>query len=501
MLLVSREPWAFECLWTLGRANGWQLESSGFGIHALERMRSRVVPHVVLLDLGQEDAEGLDTLRWLSRVRPEVPVILLSSPDNNEQMAEAVRLGAHDYVPKPCQAKQLERVLGRHLNHCNGNNSDGESQEIEPMGEELFFISGSPVMRKLRARVELLAQVNVPVLIIGEGGSGKEATARLIHKLSVRSGFRFLKANCAALPEELLDSELFSSDRSAFTGSGLRKQAKSELCHGGSILLDKVEQMPAPLQLKLLQVLHRKRPLQPGKEVARNVDIRILAATDMDIKQAIAENKLREDLYYRLSAFTIRIPPLRHRKEEIPILLSHFMNRIAKQCGLPPRNLSPDLLEACQQYSWPGNLRELENFVKCYLVMGEESLTVSELMPTTNSSDQIMPTHADDSVEALPRSLKSLVRRLKNETEKNAIAGALEETHWNRKTAARLLRISYRALLYKIQQYHMTPPDLSPHGKLGRKNESELGSPHLRPSVGPEESETWRKPSFVRGEP
>jgi two-component system, NtrC family, response regulator AtoC len=457
MLLVSKRPWAFDYLSILRRANGWQLDTSGFGLEALERIRSRGIPHVVLLDLESQDADGLHTLRWLHRVHPEVPVILLSSAGDHGQLAEAFHVGARDYVTKPCQTDQLEKALKRQLRQHQGNNSASTNQEIEPIGEELFFVSASPVMLELRGRLELLAQVDVPVMIVGEGGSGKEATARLLHKLSGRSGFAFLRVNSAVLTEELLKNALFGPEPGIVRGEA----SKSDLCRGGTLLLDKVEQMPAPLQSKLLQVLQSKRPSPSASGTARNVGVRILAATGMEIKEAVEEKKLRADLYYRLSAFTVHIAPLRRRTEEISLLLEHFMNRKAKQCGLSVRNFPPNLLEACQQYRWPGNLKELEDFAKCYLIMGEESSTVKAVMTNARPSRRMIPnsTEPDGMIDVPMVGLKSLVRSAKNETEKNAIASALEETRWNRKAASRLLRISYRALLYKIQQYHITPPE------------------------------------------
>jgi DNA-binding NtrC family response regulator len=227
--------------------------------------------------------------------------------------------------------------------------------------------------------------------------------------------------------------------------------------------------MPASLQAKLLHVLRDKKFLRPGGQSTIDVDVRILAATSVNIEQALLGKKLRQDLYYRLSAFTVHVPPLRQRVDEIPLLLGHFMNRLAKHYALPPRHFSPAVLDACQSHSWPGNLRELENFVKRYLVMGDESLALSEL-----ESKSVPPAEGEDQVQmheavTLPEidtggppehatGLKSLVQSVKGETERSAITNALEHTHWNRKAAARLLRVSYRTLLYKIHQYHMSPP-------------------------------------------
>lgn len=340
-------------------------------------------------------------------------------------------------------------------------------EDIEEISEDLFFVAGSAATRKLRMQAELLAKVNVPVLILGESGSGKEIVAKLIHKLSVRSACSFVKVNCAALPSELLESELFGYERGAFTGAIRTRQGKFELCHNGTILLDEIAEMPAPMQAKLLHLLQDKHFFRLGGNTTISVDVRILAATNVNVETALTEKRLREDLYYRLSAFTIYVPPLRERKEEIPLLLEHFMTQLARHYGMEPRPLSPLLLNACRSYSWPGNLREFENVVKRYLVMGDEFLEFGELgiKSPNNGHQELWPAESfdhnhdngsDEHVDAAP--LKNLVRNVKGETERNAIASMLEKTQWNRKAAARELGISYRGLLYKIQEYHLIPP-------------------------------------------
>jgi two-component system response regulator AtoC len=467
MLVVSREPSALRPLWAIGEANSWQLETAGSGWEALERVHSGIGPDLVLLDLAQGDADGLHTLRWLRRVRPDVPIILLSYPDDAEQRVQAFRLGAQDYLVRPLQEQELEIVIKRHLMGKNGNGDmEIASDDIERISDDMFFVAASPMMRKLRAQAELLAQVNVPVLILGESGSGKEIAARLIHRLSVRSAFSFLKVNCAALPGDLLENELFGYERGAFTGALRTKPGKFELCEKGTILLDEIAEMPTGLQAKLLHVLQDKQFFRLGGERTIDVDVRIVAATNVNIEQALAEKKLREDLYYRLSAFTVHVPPLRQRRDEIPLLLGHFMNQLARHYGLHPRTISPTMADACQSYSWPGNLRELENFVKRYLVMGDEEVALGELGRNSEAAETVYPPQTsswpagpDESTELEEGAsgLKSLVQSVKGEAERNAITAALGKTHWNRKAAARLLQISYRTLLYKIEQYHMSP--------------------------------------------
>jgi transcriptional regulator with GAF, ATPase, and Fis domain len=244
------------------------------------------------------------------------------------------------------------------------------------------------------------------------------------------------------------------------------KPGKFELCNEGTILLDEVAEIPPNLQAKLLHVLQDKQFFRLGGETMIDVDVRVLAATNVDVHEAIVDRRFREDLYYRLSAFTIFLPPLRERQTEIPVLLRHFMARLAAQYALPPVQFSPSLIEACMHYPWPGNLRELENFVKRYLVMSDEAAAMTELRANWHKNQavkelppipiaprgEIVPTNGD----AHGSPLQSVLRTLKNETELQAISRALQETHWNRKRAARLLNISYRGLLYKIRQHGIT---------------------------------------------
>jgi DNA-binding NtrC family response regulator len=468
LLVVSRDPSPFSALAAMGEANRWKLEAAGSGCEALERLQSNHVPDLVIVDLARGDVDGLYALRWLRRVSPSLPVILLGFADD-AQHDEAIRLGAREYLLKPVKEQQLQAVIRRHLHGANeiGSDTDVLNEQVIQVREDRFFMAASALMRKLRAQAELLAQIDVPLLIAGESGSGKETVARLIHKLSVRSGFTFLKVNCAALPADLLEKELFGYEPGAFSGQARVKPGKFELAENGTVFLDDIADVPVNLQAKLLHVLQEKQFSRPGSGTTVAVNVRIVAATGIDVERAMMEKRLREDLYYRLSAFTVHVPSLRQRKEEIPFLLGHFMNQLARHYSLPARTLSTELLEACQSYSWPGNLRELESFVKRYLVMGHEELLLGESPRNGNGWPEHRPIPAVAETALIPESpsaeehasgLRSLVQTVKGEAERNAIAVALEQTRWNRKAAARLLKVSYRTLLYKIQQYHMTPP-------------------------------------------
>jgi len=482
LLVVSREPGVVRSLWSITEANSWQLETVGSGWEALESVQAGITPDLLLLDLPRGDADSLHILRWLRRLRPNLPIILLCYPDDAGRKNEAIRLGAQDYLVRPVDDKQLEFTICSQLNSCSYSiDMEIASEDIEQVSEDAFFVSVSPIMRKLRAQTELLAQASVPVLILGESGSGKETAARLIHKLSVRSGFKFLKVNCSALPDDLLETELFGYERSDSTGSVRSKAGKLELCEKGTILLDEIAEMPTSVQSKVLQVLQNKQFFRPGGGATVEVDVRILAATSANIERALSEKKLREDLYYRLSAFTVQAPPLRQRRDELPFLLRHFMHHVAKHYGLPPRTFSPSVLDACHAYSWPGNLRELEEFVKRYLMMGDKELAFatskSEHEPKNGNAagtsepvrEALVAGENDENGERSSslNSLKSLVQSVRYEAERNAIATALEKTGWNRKAAARLLKVSYRTLLYKIEQYHMSSSETHPSAFLG----------------------------------
>jgi DNA-binding NtrC family response regulator len=462
LLVVSREMAALRPLWSVVESNAWHVETAASAWEALDRVQSGVAPHLVILDQPYQDGDSLHVLRWLRRLRPELPIILVCHAADADKKKDAIRLGADDVLVRPLQDKQLESAIYRLARSKDAPPTELASENIEPLGEGGFFVCASPLMQKLRAQADLLAETDVPVLILGEQGSGKETAARLIHQLSVRSGFRFLKINCAALPEDLLEKEIFGTEPGAY-GSTLPKQGKFEVAEKGTILFDEVAELPNHLQSRLLDVLRNRRCGQPGSETMVGAAVRILASSSARIDRALAEKKLREDLYYALSAFTVHVPPLRERKEEIRVLLRHFMHCQAKHYGLQAREFSPQVIAACQNYSWPGNLAELNTFVKRYLVAGENGVVLNDLDPSNRgaqardsvSHEAGLDGNEIDSVEAGPKSLKSLIHHIKSETERNAIGLALEKTGWNRKAAARLLNISYRGLLYKIQEYQL----------------------------------------------
>jgi len=472
LLVVSQETAVLRPVWSVAEPHSWQVEVAANAWDAVERVQSGSVPHLLVLDLPRGDGNCLHILRWMRRLHPDLPVIVICSQEDAGRKKEATQLGADEILVRPFDDARLEYAIQRRLLANDTVEAEIASEDIEQVGPELFFVSASPAMQKLRAQAELLGEADVPVLIMGEPGSGKETVARLIHKLSVRGGFEFLKVKCADMPADLLETELFGNERIPSQGTGRAAAGKFERANKGTIFFDEITELPLALQARLIQVLQDKIPAN----IESSCNVRILAGTSVHIDRAIAERKLRADLYYRLSAFTVQVPSLRHRKSEITVLLRHEMHHLARHYGLPPRDFTSTVLSSCQQYPWPGNLRELQSFVKRYLVVGNTELGFDDF-----STDIRHRPDADRPLEILPRtthrkgiqtaksqasqkSLKSLVNNIKCEAERSAIGLALRKTGWNRKAAARLLQVSYRTLLYKIDQYQMSAsePFLSP---------------------------------------
>ena len=461
ILVVDDEPSMLGYMRTLLEVDSHQVATASSGSDALQMVRRDPAPSVVLLDLLMPGLDGLRTLEQLRAINPELKVVMLSCVSDTRKVVEAMRLGAQDYLTKPFNKSELDAVLTHCLQPNCASEPAIETGDIEEIGDDACFIAATSQMRAIRAQVNQVARVDVPVLILGESGTGKEVIARLIHKSSARAHRTFLKVNCAAMPADLLESELFGYEPGAFTGAIKSKPGKFELCNKGTILLDEIGEMPPQLQAKLLHVLQDQKFSRLGGRTTIEVDVRILAATNIDVQAAIASRRLREDLYYRLNAFTITVPPLRDRKEAIPIMLKTFMNRMAERYARDPLPFSQQLLDACVKYPWPGNVRELENIVKRYLILGDETVMLAELDPRTKS--QIA---ADAQPAAHAGGLKGLVRSLKDEAEAEAITRALEQTNWSRKEAAKLLNISYKALLYKTRQYGIERPANRPHSRF-----------------------------------
>lgn len=422
-------------------------ETSSFvsSADATREMNSGVSPDVVLIDLFSGGEDDLKAVAEMRAVNPSVAIIALSCCADSQLIIAAYRMGVKDVVMKPFNGRDLLQAIERVLKLSDGSDSSNQTA----LGEG-SFVHSSRRMQEVRAQCSLVARVDLPVLILGESGTGKEVISDYIHRMSPRNNRTFLKVNCAAMPADLLESELFGYEQGAFTGAVKSKAGKFEICNNGTIFLDEIGEMPPALQAKLLHVLQDGTFSRLGSRTTQKVDVRVIAATNVDIKLAIAQKRFREDLYYRLNGFCVQLPPLRDRKEEIPILMDYFNRRVSEKYNKPPRDISPLLMKACMQHDWPGNLRELENFVKRLVVFADEAMMFSELTPSWTGGPAFTDSRASG--------LKRLGRDARGEAEAIAIAKALEDVDWNRKKAASELQISYKALLYKIKQYRIEIP-------------------------------------------
>jgi two-component system response regulator AtoC len=369
-------------------------------------------------------------------------------------VVEAIRLGAQDYLTKPFEKAELDAaILKCHQKMDLRKENQALREYCDHLTEDLSFLAASPQMVRIRQQILQIAPVDVPVFICGESGVGKEVVARMIHMRSTRRTQPFIKVNCAALPGELLESELFGYEQGAFTGAVRSKPGKFELANKGTIFLDEIAEMSPHLQAKLLHVLQDHQYSRLGGRHMIGVDVRVLAATNVEVQEAMKSGRLREDLYYRLNVLSINVPPLRERTTEIPLLFRHFLNKYSEKFQKETPTPSQHLMEAALRYAWPGNLRELENFVKRYVILEDDEGSFRELVEMAAARQRTSP--REEPAPVREQGLKALVRGLKDEAEMEAIADALEKTHWCRKDAAKMLGISYKALLYKIRQFNL----------------------------------------------
>jgi two-component system response regulator AtoC len=525
----------------LGNA-GYQVRCAGSGTQALEMLEGGSFD-AVLLDVVMPEMSGLEVLRQYRSNGGTAPVIVLSALAGADDAVRALKMGASDYLAKPFGNDELEDVLARALGTRAPSRqavAPGPSRVAVPAGdggnEARVLISTSPAMRRARALVERIADTDVPVLLLGESGTGKEVIAREIHARSQRRNRPFIKVNCAALPGELLESELFGHERGAFTGATAEKPGKFELADQGTIFLDEIGEMAIRLQAKLLQVLQDEEFFRVGGKKSVRVDSRVVVATNRDLEKEIALGNFREDLYYRLNVVAIRLPALRERMEDVVPLTDHFLKKYGRHYIQGVSELPSEVLRAFTEYDWPGNVRELENMVRRLCVLKDPTLVLDELksgrtpasapsLPTSYAGgdesapppvrisepepvrpavsvasaaaassvqvlempprggapvvptvdvpvNQVSPRYANPfdipqppppppSMPVGEMSLKDIGKRAAMLAEREAILAMLQRTAWNKRKAASKLRISYKALLYKIKECGIVDPRAS----------------------------------------
>jgi two-component system response regulator AtoC len=379
------------------------------------------------------------------------PIIMVAEAEHSAEIVDAIQAGADDVVRRPYTARDLQDAIKVTAGRPGPPVVD---ESHERLARELALLV-SPPMRELQGIIEQAAGADVTTLLGGETGVGKELLARAIHARSLRRRASFVKVNCAAVPPELLESELFGHERGAFTGAHQRRPGRFETADGGTIFLDEVGELPLALQAKLLHVLQDGEFSRVGGEHAITVDVRVICATNRDLVGEIAAGRFREDLYYRLKVITLTVPPLRERRDEIPGFVRYFGRRYAALFGVPAPEVAPEHMRALVQYRWPGNVRELENFVKRMVLLGDPTLprTLLAERPALRPAGPA----PEPAIATRDLSLKEISRRAVQEAEREVIHRVLEQCRWNRVKAARMLKISYRALLYKIKDMNLKP--------------------------------------------
>ena len=451
VLVVEDEEAARNYFEMAVRCLGYPVEIAADGNEALACLDANRAIRLVLLDLRMPRRDGLETLREMRKAGRHQPVIMLSGAATTANVVQAIKAGANDFLAKPVSQEDLRMAIRSALDHEPPVAREAVDEASAPPSE--IFLTGSWMGKDMQAAWQRVAAADLPLLIEGETGAGKEVLARQIHAHSARAHKPFVKLNCAALPGELVGSELFGYERGAFAGAFTSKAGKFELAQGGTILLDEIGDMDLRLQAKLVHVLEDKECERLGGKERIHLDVRVMATTHCDLMKAIDGGRFRADLYYRLNVASLRVPALRERKADIWEAGEFFLRKHGR--GEPAGALlSPALRQAMLEYEWPGNLRELENMMRRLLVIEDpEDLTRQLLSASTpGGAIRFQPAAASSAGPSMGFAVLEKVNEAKRKLETEAILRALDASRWNRKQAARILKVDYKALLYRMRK-------------------------------------------------
>lgn len=459
VLIVDDEVNLREGLAELVSGEGFQVTQAADGLEAVELLRRNLLaPDVLFLDVRMPRMSGLDVLQIIQEEKlTTAPVIVISAFGDSSKMIEAMRLGAYDYITKPLDLEEIIATLRRAAEQRRLSQSAEIKRRAQPSesgeGDHFEMLGTSRAMREVFKQIGRLAATDATVLITGESGTGKELVANAIHNHSARSSRPFVAVNCGALPENLIEAELFGHERGAFTGAERQKKGRFELAHTGTLFLDEVSELTPAAQVKLLRALQERRFQRVGGTETVVVDVRVMAASNRDLRQAINEKLFREDLYYRLSVVEIRLPPLRTRLGDVPQLAEYFLERTAKQNNLSIKLLSDEAMRRLLGYDFPGNVRELENMIERAVVNAGpavEVLSATQLFGETGPAESTAD-RGNQSFLELP--FKEAVAAL----EREIIKRALQASGNNRTEAARRLGINRRLLYSKLEEHGIRP--------------------------------------------
>src|SRR5438876_3574950 len=430
---------------------GYSIECAESGDQAVARLSAGYIPSLIVLDIVMPGINGIEVLESVKKINPSIPVIILSAAGQTKTVVEAMKMGAADFLVKPFEEQELELAIQNVLE------KQKLKEEVKTLKRQLDsyvdagnILSTNPKVLRIKEIAKQVADTDVPVLISGESGVGKEVLARFIHANSSRHEKSFVQVNCAALPDDLLESELFGYERGAFTGALNEKPGKFELADKGTILLDEIGEMTPHLQAKLLHVLQDSEYSRLGGKKTIRVDARVVASTNVNLEEHVSTGKFREDLYFRLNVIRVDIPPLRERREDIPILCNYFLCKYRDRYKSTVEEISPSLLDSFLRYDWPGNIRQLENALKRYLILPDMNMNLSELKDQQGNAAPAPVKPKEDNM-----SLKDVATRAAETAEKALVLRVLEATSWNRKQAARRLNICYKALLNKLKRWQI----------------------------------------------
>ncbi len=449
ILVVDDEPSIRKVLQALLQREGHEVALAGDGAQALELLGQRPF-ELMITDLRMPAMDGMELLATCSRLYPGLPVIVITAHGTVDTAVEALKLGAQDYITKPFEQDELRMVVEKALR------KEEASRGVlhEDASGRSTIIGRTPSMRHIYALIEKVADSPTTVLITGESGTGKELVARALHDQSSRRGAPFIQVNCGAIPVPLFESELFGYERGAFTGATGAKPGRFELAHGGTLFLDEVGELPLDLQVKLLRVLQDGRFERVGGVRTITADVRVLAATNRDLLREVKRGAFREDLYYRLNVIPIRLPPLRERVEDIPLLAEHFLRKFNQRLGKAVQGLTPDALTALVAWRWPGNIRELENLMERSVLLAEGAWLQPSDLPGLGEARQ-----GEEQPDAdLDLGLKDYVRVFTARLERARIQQALEQEDGNVTRASRRLGISRKSLQTKMKDYGLRDP-------------------------------------------
>jgi len=429
---------------------GYSVVSAADGASALQAFTDDVFD-LALVDLRLPGMDGVELLRQLKLINKETPVIMMTAYGFVQNAVQAIKSGAYDYVAKEeLTPDVLNLVVGSALEQ-NRLRQENTRLRTEVADKYSFdnVVGKSPIMREILQKVKRIAPFSSTVLISGESGTGKEVVARLVHLQSRAQHHPFVTVNCAAIPETLLESELFGYVKGAFTGAVRTKRGLFEEANGGTLLLDEIGELPLSLQVKLLRVLQEGKIRRLGDVVEIHVEVRVIAATSRNLAVEVQAGRFREDLFYRLNIIPIAMPPLRERVEDIPLLVHFFLKKLSTEGETV--DVAADAMQVLMNYSWPGNVRELQNIIERGLVLSDTStITVDSLPAELRDANEFFRLHIPDEQLSIKQTLSQLVPRVEQEL----ITRALKRTNNNRTRAARLLEISHRSLLYKLKEYH-----------------------------------------------